>query len=79
VIPLDQLSRGALFYEARKALGLSWEGTADFLRLGVHGHRTIRRWEKNEKDIPGPVLVLIAKCLREQGHLKLAIVFEGLD
>ena len=42
---------------ARAALGLS---TAAFARLvQVESGRTVRRWESGERDIPGPVAVLV--------------------
>ena len=40
----------------RKALGLSQNGLGQVLK--VHG-RTIRRWECGEREIPGPVEVLM--------------------
>lgn len=42
---------------ARNALGLSAEGFARFVR--VESGRTVRRWEAGDRDIPGPVAVLI--------------------
>ena len=54
---------------ARKALGLSAEG---FARLvGVQSGRTVRRWERGDRDIPGTVerlLEALAEMGREQGE-----------
>ena len=48
---------------ARKSLGLS---QAEFARLvRVASDRTVRKWEDGERDIPGPVKVImriIAEC-----------------
>ena len=42
---------------ARKTLGLS---QAEFARVvGVASDRTVRKWEDAERDIPGPVDVLV--------------------
>jgi DNA-binding transcriptional regulator YiaG len=50
--------------EARKALGLSAEG---FARLvGVQSGRTVRRWERGDRDIPGTVERLL-EALAEMG------------
>ena len=54
---------------ARKALGLSAVG---FARLvGVQSGRTVRRWERGDRDIPGTVerlLEALAEMGREQGE-----------
>ena len=42
---------------ARHILGLSAEGFAR--AVGVESGRTVRRWEAGERDIPGPVVVLL--------------------
>lgn len=42
---------------ARQALGLSAEGFARMVR--VESGRTVRRWESGERDIPGPVIVIV--------------------
>lgn len=42
---------------ARHALGLSAEGFARLVR--VESGRTVRRWESGERDIPGPVVVIV--------------------
>ena len=42
---------------ARHALGLSAEGLARV--VGVESGRTVRRWEAGERDIPGPVIVVM--------------------
>lgn len=41
----------------RHALGLSAERFAR--AVGVHGGRTVRKWEAGERDIPGPVIVIL--------------------
>lgn len=42
---------------ARQSLGLS---QAEFARaVGVASDRTVRKWEDGERDIPGPVAVLV--------------------
>jgi DNA-binding transcriptional regulator YiaG len=45
------------FKSARLALGMSQNDIAEF--LGVASDRTVRRWEEGEKDIPGPVLLVM--------------------
>lgn len=45
------------FKRARLELGMSQNDMADF--LGVASDRTIRRWEEGDKDIPGPVLLVM--------------------
>lgn len=43
---------------ARQSLGLS---QAEFARaVSVASDRTVRKWEDGERDIPGPVAVLMA-------------------
>lgn len=49
---------------ARYALGLSAEGFAAF--VGVSSGRTVRRWEAGERDIPGPVKVLVKAAMESQ-------------
>jgi DNA-binding transcriptional regulator YiaG len=46
---------------ARQTLGLSAEGFAKLIR--VESGRTVRRWEAGDRDIPGPVTVLIEAIL----------------
>lgn len=41
----------------RHALGLSAEGFAR--AVGAKSGRNVRRWESGERDIPGPVKVLV--------------------
>lgn len=41
----------------RHALGLSAEGFARLVR--VESGRTVRRWEAGDRDIPGPVIVIV--------------------
>lgn len=45
------------FKAARMRLGMSQNDMADF--LGIASDRTVRRWEEGEKDIPGPVLLVL--------------------
>ena len=45
------------FREARQTLGFSQKQLATLLK--VASDRTVRRWEAGEKDIPGPVVVLM--------------------
>lgn len=46
---------------ARLALGLSQEEFAQLVR--VSSSRTVRKWEDGERQIPGPVTVLVALFL----------------
>jgi DNA-binding transcriptional regulator YiaG len=46
---------------ARHALGLSAEGMARL--VGVESGRTVRRWEAGERDIPGPVTIIVAALI----------------
>lgn len=41
----------------RHALGLTAEGFAR--AVGVASDRTVRKWEHGDRDIPGPVIVLL--------------------
>jgi len=45
------------FRRIRQALGLSTQGLARLLQ--VSDGRTVRRWEAGDRDIPGPVRVLM--------------------
>lgn len=60
---------------ARHALGLSAEG---FARLvNVESGRTVRRWESGERDIPGPVTVIVRALMDSRAvrrHFGLSIV-----
>jgi DNA-binding transcriptional regulator YiaG len=49
------------FQIVRNRLGLSQNDMAALFGLG--SARTVRRWEEGEKDIPGPVLLLLELCL----------------
>jgi DNA-binding transcriptional regulator YiaG len=49
---------------ARNALGLSAEGFARLVR--VESGRTVRRWESGERDIPGPVTVIVDLLLASE-------------
>lgn len=53
---------------ARHALGLSAEGFASW--VNVKGGRTVRRWEAGEREIPGPVQVLV-KAAMESDAVRL--------
>ncbi len=65
----------AALKSARQSLGLSQD---EFARAaGVASDRTVRRWEEGERDIPGPVAVLmtlaqripaVADALRQRGR-----------
>lgn len=50
------------FQDTRERLGLSQAELA--LIFGVASDRTVRRWEAGERDIPGPVIVLMKLILR---------------
>ena len=52
------------FQDYREKLGLSQAELA--LVFGVASDRTVRRWEAGERDIPGPVVVLMKLILRSQ-------------
>lgn len=52
------------FKEARRKLGLSAQGMA--AALGVADGRTVRRWEADDRDIPGPVIALLRIWLDER-------------
>jgi DNA-binding transcriptional regulator YiaG len=49
---------------ARHALGLSAEGFARW--VNVSNGRTVRYWESGDRDIPGPVQVLVKATLESQ-------------
>ncbi|TXI08752.1 MAG: hypothetical protein E6Q76_06785 [Rhizobium sp.] len=49
---------------ARHALGLSAEALAKW--VGVSDGRTVRRWEAGDRDIPGPVQVLVNAALESR-------------
>jgi hypothetical protein len=60
---------------ARKVLGLSADGLARMLR--IEDGRTIRRWEAGERDIPGPVTVVMETVM---GYLaKKAMIARQLE
>ena len=48
----------------RAALGLSAEGLAKLVR--VESGRTVRRWEAGERDIPGPVRVILTAVMESR-------------
>lgn len=43
-------------------MGLSAEALARL--VGVQGGRTVRRWEAGDRDIPGPVIVLVTALMQ---------------
>lgn len=49
---------------ARSALGLSAEGLARLVQ--VQSGRTVRKWEAGDRDVPGPVAVLMRAMLDSQ-------------
>jgi DNA-binding transcriptional regulator YiaG len=49
---------------ARIALGLSAEGFAKLVH--VESGRTVRRWEAGERDIPGPVVVIVGALMESR-------------
>ena len=52
------------FRTARLALGLSAEKMA--IALGVSGGRTVRKWERGDNKIPGPVEFAMRFLVREK-------------
>ena len=58
---------------ARKALGLSVRELAGHLRMGANGADTIRRWERGNGSIPGPVEVAIEYMTVEYSSWKLQL------
>jgi len=58
----------------RESLGLS---QAAFARMvGVAADRTVRKWEDGERDIPGPIIVimgLIASCPEARARLLASV------
>jgi hypothetical protein len=60
---------------ARHALGFSADGLARMLR--VDDGRTVRRWEAGEREIPGPVIVLMETAM---GYLaKREMILQQLE
>jgi DNA-binding transcriptional regulator YiaG len=57
--------------EIRTALGLSQNGLAEALRLGVNGGRTVRRWEAGQLPISGPAQVAL-ELMEEKNDLGFA-------
>jgi transcriptional regulator with XRE-family HTH domain len=55
--------------EARAALGLSADALARIVR--VEDGRTVRRWEAGEREIPGPVIVILETALGYLNSIKL--------
>ena len=49
---------------ARHALGLSAEGFAKW--VNVASGRTVRKWEAGDRDIPGPVIILVKAALESR-------------
>lgn len=60
--PGDSLMSPDQFRDARYRLGLSQADFADL--FGIASDRTVRRWEEGEKDIPGPVVILVELALK---------------
>lgn len=60
---------------ARRSLGLSAEGFARLVR--VDSGRTVRRWEAGERDIPGPVTVIVELLQRSAEARALLVVPAG--
>ncbi len=59
---------------ARHALGLSAEGFASWVH--VQSGRTVRKWEAGDRDIPGPVAVLVKAVMDSEAvrqHFGLSI------
>lgn len=56
------------FRAARAALGLSAEGLARLVM--VQSGRTVRKWEAGDRDVPGPVAVLL-QALIESAAVRL--------
>lgn len=57
---------------ARKQLGLTQNGLAAL--LGVSDGRVVRRWEGGERDVPGPVVVLLGAIMASRAvrrHFRL--------
>lgn len=52
------------FRAIRNGLGLSAEGLATILQ--VHSGRTVRRWEAGEREVPGPVAVLLSALMESE-------------
>lgn len=48
-------------YDARREFGLSTQEFAEWIK--VSDARTVRRWEDETRDIPGPVGVLVLAAL----------------
>lgn len=57
------IETGKQLAKARQKLGMSLSDLADALRMGMHGERNLRRWEKDEVPIPGAVCVAIEAML----------------
>ena len=60
---------------AREFMGLSADGLARI--LGIEGGRTVRRWEAGDRELPGPVVVVMETAL---GYLrKIDMLSQQLD
>ena len=53
----------AALKSARHTLGLSARGFA--AAVGIASGRTVRRWERGDRPVPGPVALLVARLLSE--------------
>ena len=62
---------------ARQALGLSAEGLAALLQ--VQSGRTVRRWEAGEREVPGPVAVILKALAESQAVRRYFGVSAGAE
>ena len=61
----------------RGALGLSAEGLAALLQ--VQSGRTVRRWEAGEREVPGPVAVILKALAESQAVRRYFGVSAGAE
>ena len=74
MIPLSVTTPGDL-KAAREFMGLSADGLARI--LGIEDGRTVRRWEAGDRELPGPVVVVMETAL---GYLrKIEMLSRQLD
>ena len=74
MIPLSVRTPGDL-KAARDFMGLSADGLAR--TLGIEDGRTVRRWEAGDRELPGPVIVVLETAL---GYLrKIDMLSQQLD
>ena len=68
------------FRAAREALGLTQRQLAEALELGKDGGRTVRRWEAEDREIPGPAAVAVRLMLEHAWRpAKVLDEFEGRE